>query len=1589
MKVRKWMKKTALWVCMMSLALGAGIPGVIPAPLAHAAEPAVLTVDASTVIAPMKEEMRGTNIGLWTRNEFHPVSGRTEQYVNMIKEAGISLIRFPAGAEADYAYWDRTNSYEWHVGPSPYIRTITAGIFDSYMDLVREVGAEAMVTVNTKIDNKEMAADMVRYANLEKGYHIKYWEIGNEPEFFASPYNVTPLEYAARIKEYSEAMKAVDPGIIIMGPANAQPTQFEGWTKPILSYLHDNGAPVDAISTHWYPLWGGQTNTESSSYPSIDNLLAYDGPDYANSYMNWAGKFTDTTPTDNLVSYRDTYTDGALIGITELGQVTGGSEGAGIGNTMAGALWLGDVLGRLAYHQMDFVTQFLLQGNQAYGLMDMNKNVRPAYYLYPMLKRYFGNEMVETSSSDNQNFTIWASKRAGEEDKLYLMVINKHQTDSLNATVNLSGFVPEEYASSWTLNAPSINSVAGANINNVQIGADGTLPEIGGNIVTGVSDSFTREYPAHSVTMIELSEAGTADQTPARFLGQFAANISERKAAGDWPGSLAETPQGWGKIYRTGKAGWTVHLPKSGEYSFAVRAYGEGDAPNFQVRLNGQDVPDAAFVPGSSWDNYQGSLGTVEAGSHTLEILNNSPAGLNNINVAHIEIVGAAPGPFILASPADSTTVESTVVTLDWTQSVAGRTYQPFGADSYTLVVADNPEMSNPVLHTTVQSTSHEISTLEGKTTYYWTVTAFNANGATPAESTFSFTTPVLIVPSEPARYLGQYATGMNERKLPADWPGSVTQTPQGWGKIWRTATTEWPVYFPVSGEYQFALRAFGEGEAPAFQVKVDGQPLEGASFTPGTGWSNFSGSLGTVTSGLHFVQITNTSPSGVSNIGIAHMDIMGAAPGKFTLKSPANHSQANSTTVTLDWTQVTDGRAHAPFGADQYKVIVADNAALNNPAVSETVTGTVHQVEHLEGDTTYYWTVIAGNANGTTRAVAPFSFTTPSHYVPVSPARYLGQFADTIQERRTSANYPGTSAHTPQGWGKVWRFGTGQWKVNFPAAGTYAYKIKAYGEGATASFQVQLDGADVPNAAYRPGGSWTEYQGNISVPAAGTYILGLYNNSETPGHNVDVAHIDIMGAAPAPFVLTAPGNNETVNTPTVTLDWTQTIDNLPFAPLGAVEYHVVVADNAQFNNPVVNATTAATTYNVNHLFGETTYYWRVEAANDNGLTLPETAFRFTTGDFIQPSLATITGPASALVGQAVDYGIGVSMPESSFTIMEAVVSYDPSRIQFATTTDLESRLILAEQAITAVQPGFYVLATGVRADEGLVYILLGRAGGTEPVNGGMFTLHGSIKGEAPIGTATVSLNQATVSADGDMTLLGTAGASVQTQVALADKTQLTAAITTAANLLAAAVPGNQPGQYPTAAVVAFQTAINSAAAVRDNSGATQAQVSAAITALQTATATFRSSVIPPLSTDKTTLNQTIQKVEAKLGSVTEGTKIGQYPASAMQELEAALQTAQAVSNNAGAGQSQVNGAVTALNEALSAFSLQIISLIPGQGAITIRDLSIIAKYYGTTSEDEENWPFIEKADLFDNGEISIVELAAVARMLVAEWLED
>ncbi len=104
--------------------------------------------------------------------------------------------------------------------------------FDEFIGMAQAVGAQPCIVIASQAYRNpqnadwvmsraqliEAAAEYVRYANLTHGYNIRYWEIGNETSLnngMGSGAGQSPEEYAADVRDFSIAMKAVDPTIRI------------------------------------------------------------------------------------------------------------------------------------------------------------------------------------------------------------------------------------------------------------------------------------------------------------------------------------------------------------------------------------------------------------------------------------------------------------------------------------------------------------------------------------------------------------------------------------------------------------------------------------------------------------------------------------------------------------------------------------------------------------------------------------------------------------------------------------------------------------------------------------------------------------------------------------------------------------------------------------------------------------------------------------------------------------------------------------------------------------------------------------------------------------------------------------------------------------------------------------------------------------------------------------------------------------------------------------------------------------------------------------------------------------------------------
>ena len=136
----------------------------------------------------------------------------------------VKALRYPGGTWADHYLWDNPAQSYYVVGDAKQIVRP-----DQFVQLCREIGAEPIFQVNVSSKGHDIlnrlnptkpadidaaaknAAGWVRQANKEKGWNVKYWEIGNEVWIW-----LKPEENAKIVAAYAKAMKAVDPSIKII-----------------------------------------------------------------------------------------------------------------------------------------------------------------------------------------------------------------------------------------------------------------------------------------------------------------------------------------------------------------------------------------------------------------------------------------------------------------------------------------------------------------------------------------------------------------------------------------------------------------------------------------------------------------------------------------------------------------------------------------------------------------------------------------------------------------------------------------------------------------------------------------------------------------------------------------------------------------------------------------------------------------------------------------------------------------------------------------------------------------------------------------------------------------------------------------------------------------------------------------------------------------------------------------------------------------------------------------------------------------------------------------------------------------------------
>ena len=388
-------------------------PTAIPTP-----GPGVLAVVPSASLGRISPFFLGTNYGPWLAV---PVDMLPAAFAS-----GVKAIRFPAGA-----WGDRNDLKPYHI--------------DAFLAFGKQMGAIPTISVRLKDGTPEQAAALVRYANVEKGYGVTYWSIGNEPTLFAAELQAVGKaddydteQFNREWREFALAMKEVDPDIKLMGPEIHQFNDDEAFNPKdsagrdwMTEFLKANGDLVDVVTFHRYPF------PVSRDQPTVTIAeLRRQTHEWEKSIRYLRGLIAENTGRDLPIAVTEVNTHwNKAVG----GEATPDSH--------YNAVWLAETLGQLMRQDVFMVNHWLLTSHGGYGGWGLigRGELRPSYYVYRLYSK-FGQELLY-GESGVADVSIYAARR--DDGALTLLIVNLADTDR-QATLQVQG-EPLAEAALWRL----------------------------------------------------------------------------------------------------------------------------------------------------------------------------------------------------------------------------------------------------------------------------------------------------------------------------------------------------------------------------------------------------------------------------------------------------------------------------------------------------------------------------------------------------------------------------------------------------------------------------------------------------------------------------------------------------------------------------------------------------------------------------------------------------------------------------------------------------------------------------------------------------------------------------------------------------------------------------------------------------------------------------------------------------------------------------------------------------------------------------------------------------------------------------------
>ena len=271
---------------------------------------------------------------------------------------------------------------------------------DDLVLFCRQLNVEPLIQV--PYDNKapESAAQFVRYVNIVKKYDVRYWAIGNEPDVNR---RFSSSEFDTGWRAFRDAMVAVDPRIILVGPDLAHFEFNDAKTDWLTPFLRANGDVLGMVSLHDYSFNGHQTN------PTV---LIGDAFGRGQAARKLRDLIRDVTGRDIPLAFTETNLSADYD-----------SAGEGSSASFSAGMWLAEALGEYAEAGVSMVDVWSTFRDGSISIIgDRAEALRPTYWAMDAFSDFSG--ALVPLASHVQNVSAHAS-RSSRDGSVTIILVNR------------------------------------------------------------------------------------------------------------------------------------------------------------------------------------------------------------------------------------------------------------------------------------------------------------------------------------------------------------------------------------------------------------------------------------------------------------------------------------------------------------------------------------------------------------------------------------------------------------------------------------------------------------------------------------------------------------------------------------------------------------------------------------------------------------------------------------------------------------------------------------------------------------------------------------------------------------------------------------------------------------------------------------------------------------------------------------------------------------------------------------------------------------------------------------------------------------